>query len=236
MYTYLLLNIFTLLFPFILSFDKKVKFYQRWPALIPAIAISAAIFIIWDVWFTAQGVWKFNPDYLVGIYALGLPLEEWLFFITVPYACVFIYECIRIYFPNTLLVDKNQYFLWGFVLLLTLIGVSMYDRLYTFITFISLAAFLMFHLLILQTNYFHFFFRAYAIHLVPFFIINGILTALPVVIYNNQENLGIRIWTVPVEDTMYSMLLLLLTITYYERFLAKGLGKRPDIYYEGKYE
>lgn len=227
MYTYLILNIFTLLFPFILSFDKKVRFYQRWPALIPSIIISATIFIIWDVWFTAKGVWEFNPDYLVGIYALGLPLEEWLFFITVPYACVFIYECLMMYFPDINQLDKNSYATWFLILFLTLIGVTMHERLYTFITFMALAAFLMFHILILRTTYFHYFFRAYLIHLFPFFIINGILTAFPVVIYNNAENLGLRIGTVPIEDTMYSMLLLLLTITYYERFLAKGLGNRP---------
>ncbi len=236
MYIYLILNIFTFIFPFLLSFDKKVAFYKKWKALIPAILIAATIFIVWDVWFTDQGVWEFNSAYLVGIYYLGLPLEEWLFFFTVPYACVFIYECIIAYFPNVPNIDKNNYFSWFLAIILGTLALLMKDRLYTFITFISLSAFITFHKSVLKTNFWSHFYWAYILHLIPFSIINGVLTALPIVIYNNEENLGIRLGTIPVEDTMYSMLLLLLTITYYERFLSKGLGVRTysnkEILYE----
>jgi hypothetical protein len=37
---------------------------------------------------------------LVGIYFGGLPLEECLFFLTVPYASVFIYACLKAYFTT----------------------------------------------------------------------------------------------------------------------------------------
>jgi lycopene cyclase domain-containing protein len=56
----------------------------------------------------------------------------------------------------------------------------------------------------------------YVVHLLPFFIVNGVLTALPVVWYNNAEIMGPRIGTIPAEDSMYSMLMLLLTVTLYE--------------------
>jgi lycopene cyclase domain-containing protein len=42
------------------------------------------------------------------------------------------------------------------------------------------------------------------ISLVPFFIVNYILTALPVVEYNPQAILGIKIFTIPLEDIFYS--------------------------------
>ena len=62
------------------------------------------------------------------------------------------------------------------------------------------------------------FYRAYLVSLIPFFIVNGILTSLPVVMYNDSENLGIRIFTIPIEDTMYSLLLLLMNIVLFEYF------------------
>ncbi len=103
MYIYLYLNIFTILFPFLLSFDKRVQFYKNWKYLFPAMVINALIFIVWDSIFTHHGVWGFNDKYLVGIYLYNLPLEEVLFFVTVPYACVFIYECLNVYIKQDFL-------------------------------------------------------------------------------------------------------------------------------------
>jgi lycopene cyclase domain-containing protein len=57
-----------------------------------------------------------------------------------------------------------------------------------------------------------------------FFIVNGILTgtglAQPVVSYNDQENLGIRLLTIPIEDVVYGFELLLLNFFLYEWFNA----------------
>jgi lycopene cyclase domain-containing protein len=47
-------------------------------------------------------------------------------------------------------------------------------------------------------------------------IINGILTALPVVEYNPDHDLGIRLFTIPIEDFFYFFLLLLMNLTIYE--------------------
>ena len=60
------------------------------------------------------------------------------------------------------------------------------------------------------------FFVTYAISLIPMFIVNGILTALPVVIYDDTQNLGLRIGTIPIEDFLYSAILLAMNISLYE--------------------
>jgi lycopene cyclase domain-containing protein len=56
------------------------------------------------------------------------------------------------------------------------------------------------------------FLYSFLIALIPFLIVNGLLTSLPVVLYNNTENLGIRIYSIPVEDVIYGYVLLLGTI------------------------
>src|SRR6478609_5864849 len=102
-YAYLLLNLLSVLFPFLLSFDKKVAFYKHWRYLFPAIFITGVFFIAWDMLFTAKGIWSFNPHYITGIYIYNLPLEEVLFFLCVPYACVFIYEVMNAYVSRDVL-------------------------------------------------------------------------------------------------------------------------------------
>jgi lycopene cyclase domain-containing protein len=183
---------------------------------------------VWDVIFTSKGVWSFNRDYLIGLFFLQLPIEEWLFFITVPYSCVFIYEALNYY------IKKDYLKKYAFVITLVLVGIMLsvaflhINKLYTSVTLIFASTFLLFHWFLFKDRYLGRFYMAYLVHLIPFFIVNGILTRLPVVIYNNAENLGIRLYTIPIEDTMYSLLLLLMNITFYEWLKGKFLKDKSD--------
>jgi lycopene cyclase domain-containing protein len=51
---------------------------------------------------------------------------------------------------------------------------------------------------------------------------NGYLTGRPIVLYNAEYFLGVRIWTIPVEDFLYGFGLIALTIILWEYFLRKG--------------
>jgi lycopene cyclase domain-containing protein len=221
---YLYINIFTISAPFLLSFDKKVAFYKDWKYLFPAIMIMAIVFIGKDVIFASSGIWGFNDEYLIGIRILGLPLEEWLFFITVPYACVFIYACLVAYLKVDPLKHVHRPFLFilSFVLIIT--GIIFYNRLYTSIIFIATA------LLILYNLYKHhqwlsIFLLSYFVAMIPFFIVNGILTGSfienEVVWYNPAQNLGIRLLTIPIEDAVYNLMMLLMTVQLMEWFRTK---------------
>ena len=221
-YTYLFLNLISVFFPFILIFDKKVAFYKSWKELFTGIFIVAAFFIVWDVLFTKYGVWSFNKDYILGIYFWGLPLEEILFFICVPYASVFIYECYRIYFSFRLTPKIVDWFCqWGgfFLLFLSLLS---YNKAYTFYNCFFGGLLLLSHYFIIKAAYMSHFIISYLIHLIPFLIINGILTAIPVVIYNNDENLGKRIYTIPIEDTVYALTMLLGVVSIMEYLRKKS--------------
>ena len=62
----------------------------------------------------------------------------------------------------------------------------------------------------------------YPVLLIPFFIVNGILTGSgleqSVVWYNNSEILGIRLLTIPIEDIFYGFELILINVFLYEYF------------------
>jgi len=69
------------------------------------------------------------------------------------------------------------------------------------------------------------FYITYAVLLIPFSIVNGLLTGFsypqPIVWYNNAENLGLRLVTIPVEDIFYGMLLILSITMIYEMIKDK---------------
>ena len=105
---------------------------------------------------------------------------------------------------------------------LFILGVVYWDRLYTSAVFISTAILLPTLRFYFKANWLVQFFSIYPLLLIPFFIVNGILTGTgleqPVVYYNNAENLGLRILTIPIEDVVYGFELLLLNVFFYERF------------------
>lgn len=209
-YTYLALMIFTFLGPFVMSFEKNINFKSKWKNFIISIIPMMIFFITWDILFTINRIWEFNPDYYIGFKIFHLPLEEWLFFIFVPFACLFIYENVKFFIKK----DYNHKYITIFLIVLMLSGLIFLENgLYTQITFISLLMFLLFTF---KKDYLSKFYISYLLSLLPFFIVNGVLTATPVVIYNNAENLSIRIGTIPVEDTFYGLLMMLQVVYIYE--------------------
>lgn len=218
-YTYFLILLASFAGPLALSFDKKVAYYKEWKFLFPAIMLPALFYIGWDIFFTYEGVWRFNEQYITGAKLVNLPVEEVLFFFIVPYCCVFIYACIRAYFP--LLKEKKpaDTFLKALAVVLLVTGLIYHDKYYTSWTFVLNAVFIG-ALYLFRNTFRHFdavaFLVSYAVCLIPFLVVNGFLTAIPVVIYNDAENLGARIYTIPFEDVFYGMLLVLMNVVLYE--------------------
>lgn len=227
-YTYFIILAASLAGPMVLSFDKKVAFYKHWKYLFPAMFIPACLYIVWDIYFTSKGVWYFNEAYITGIKLINLPLEEVLFFFIVPYCCVFIYACIRSYFPALVNKRSADLFLKILALILLTAGIIYIDKYYTSWTFIFTGSFIL--LLYFLRDYFKSFdavsfLVSFLICLIPFLIVNGFLTALPVVLYKDSENLGIRIYTIPFEDMFYGLLLTLMNIVLYEKLKSRVTAK-----------
>lgn len=224
-YLYLILNLGSISLPFLFSFHPKIKFYKLWKSLFIAITITMAIFIPWDVIFTVNGIWGFNDSYFLGTKILNLPIEEWLFFICIPYACVFTHYALLSYFPNMHLsssLSKKTTLLFLFVL--TLLTVLNYDNWYTVINF-TLAIILTAIVYYKRPDILQEFYLTFLVMLIPFFIVNGILTGSfienEVVWYNNAENLNIRLFTIPIEDTVYAFSMILMNLV-----IVKSLNKK----------
>lgn len=176
-----------------------------------------------------MGIWGFNPRYLTGFYIFSLPVEEILFFVCIPYACLFSYEAVG-YF------SKRDYFgifttkiTAGLIVVLLITAFLNFSKWYTSVTFLLLSIFLLYLHFKLKPGYLGKFYLSYLFILFPFFVVNGVLTGTgidsEVVWYNDAENLGMRVVTIPVEDLFYGMLLLLMNVVIFEE-LQKRIANR----------
>lgn len=225
-YTYFIILAASMAGPLVLSFDRKVAFYKSWKYVFPAMLIPAFIYIAWDIYFTSKAVWSFNEQYVTGINIGNLPIEEILFFFIIPYCCVFIYACFRAYLPKLITKKWADVFLLILAIVLLIVGLINYDKYYTSWTFVFTGSFIL--LIYLFRQFFKSFdalsfIISYGICLIPFLIVNGFLTSLPVLLYDEAENLGVRIFTIPVEDAFYGMLLILMNVVIYEKIKSKYL-------------
>ena len=220
-YLYLWLNILSFIVPFLFSFYPKANFSAKWRYVLPAIAITAVFFIAWDALFTRLGVWGFNPRYISGIHLVGLPVEEILFFFCIPYACLFTYFALNHLVERDHLFPHHELISSVLVIVLLVFGSYFMNKLYTGVTFLLTGAFLALLMLKLRVRFMGRFYFAFACLLIPFLIVNGILTGSitpePVVWYDNTQNMGVRIGTIPLEDFVYALLMILMPITIWEK-------------------
>ncbi len=221
-YTYSLVLFFSAIICFVASFDRRLRFDRHFGAFIKAAVLVAIPFIAWDVWFTAKGVWWFNTDYTLGIVIAGLPLEEWLFFICIPFSCVFTYYCLDKFYKMEWLSGFNNLIVFVTVIVCSVVALLHYDKIYTLVTAIAT---------ILTLIYLHFIVRAkwiskasfvFSVLMLGFFPVNGVLTGFglesPIVNYNPNNFLGSRMITIPIEDAVYGYTQFLLVLYFFKLF------------------
>jgi lycopene cyclase domain-containing protein len=232
-FTYLLINFLTVIICFIFSFDKRIQFNKQFPAFLKASILVAIPFIAWDVWFTQHGVWWFNTNYTTGIIILGLPIEEWLFFICIPFACVFTFFCLDKFFNLSWADAFNNIIVFVSVIICVLMALLHHDKMYTFVTSMVTAVTLI---------YLHFFARVpwigraslvFLILMLGFFPVNGVLTGMglesPVVNYNPDEFLNFRLITIPIEDAVYGYTQFLLNIYLFKIFQKQLINEYKPV-------
>jgi lycopene cyclase domain-containing protein len=220
-FEYLIFNAIVLSGPAFFGSLKCCYIWNHWKEMLIAIILPAIPFLLWDALVTGAH-WNFNSKYVSGIKIIDLPIEEILFFITVPFACLFTWEMIiRRVKANKVTAD------WLRLMLYAALPAGIYffaiGKQYTglTLTFLFLA-----NLLdqILKTNLLYdkrFYF--YLLLIVVFTIIfNGYLTWRPVVTYGVNYQLDFRIITIPVEDFFYGISLIFMNTSIYKMLVRKN--------------
>lgn len=218
MSTYLLLDISIILLPVLFSFERRVRYYSKFPSLFISILIIGTLYVLWDIMAHSRGDWAFNEVYLLGSRLLGIPLEEILFFIVVPYSCLFIYEVLNVFIKDHQFpIPQSAFAIAGLVCLgLSLLNYTRpYTRTVLAVCFLVLYMYLAIMPNVLRSKKFWLFI---AITYFPFLIYNSILTALPVVTYNPKAIWGVRIGTIPIEDFLHSFSMISFYFLVYHYF------------------
>jgi lycopene cyclase domain-containing protein len=222
---YLILNVLILSGPLFLGLLRPFYFVDKWLLAFLSITVAAIPFIIWDILVTGSH-WTFNENFILGWQIAKLPLEEWLFFITVPFACLFTWEMLikRMVKETNFNIKQWRYLFFTLPILGLVVFQNGYEYTGLVLIFIGIASFLDQLLgtkLMLQKRFYIFILFISIFNL----IFNGYLTWRPVVLYGEAYQLGIRIMTIPIEDFGYGFALLFLNIIIYEKLKILKIKK-----------
>lgn len=215
---YLLFDLLCLAGPATIGLTRRFRTLAPPRVMVFAIAWVIVPYVVWDA-LVAGRHWFFNPSYTLGIDLFGLPIEEVLFFVAIPYACLFSWETIvggsaarprrggALAYPLVI----------GTLLALAVTAWVGFGLEYTALALGALALTLALdhalgtRLLMMP--------RAWLMVLLTLAftgVFNGYLTARPVVTYGEAYQLGVRIGTIPVEDFIYGLGLVGACVSLYQ--------------------
>ena len=217
-FEYLLFNLAVVVGPVVAQFSRQIRYVSHWRLKLLVSVIVMIPYVIWDA-LVAGSHWWFNETYTLDFRLFGLPIAEWLFFITVPFGCLLVWETLPqvdrwlvqlkpLRHVRNVLYAALPVGIWifstgkqytGLVLCCfglvgladTLLGVDLFLRLKTYLYLAIVAGLIL--------------------------VFNGYLTARPVVVYGEAYQMGYRIWTIPIEDFGYGFTLMLFNTMLYEK-------------------
>lgn len=200
---------------------KPAKFPNPKAAVIAIFSVILP-YLVWDHLVTGWW-WDFNSNYISGIKTFNLPIEEILFFITVPWSCLVIWVNLPLLFSSDLRIKIEPILiLFGFMIALVAISQGWWYSAVVGLAitlFGLLCAFQQFWLSRVRS-------LIYLLVVVVLTILfNGYLTGRPVVTYNHQVMSTIKLGSVPIEDIGYGLVLAGSVAVLYEYFLRKYPAK-----------
>jgi lycopene cyclase domain-containing protein len=220
-YTYLIINILTIIVCFIFSFHPKINFNKYFKVFIVAASLAAIPYIVWDIIFTYNNVWWFNYSYTTGIKIINLPIEEILFFWCIPFSCVFTYFCLNKFIDFSYFNKYNRFLSYFLILFFVIVLIFFNHKIY--ITIVSLSIILLLIYFLFNNKIINITSSSliYLVLMLGFIPVNGVLTGYglenPIVNYNPRDILGIRLLTIPIEDIGFGYGMFLLNVFLFEK-------------------
>lgn len=221
-YIYLVALALLFLIFLIFGLNRKLAIRQGIKYIIPSVVISGAIFLMFEFRFVEFNIWKYNPDYLSGIFLFRIPLEEWLVYIVLPLTGYLVYELVHAVVYKT--GNPNYYVVLSLILLVVFIVTTYTCRklTYTFVIFLLLSVYFGYIVFRGQLKpHYGFFYISFLFSLVPFFFLNAFIVGLPVILYNPHYISGVSVIKIPLENIAGFFLLFLMNISIYEYLMEK---------------
>lgn len=212
---YFIFNIVIIIGPILaLVFYPKIRKVKAAP-LVLSILTSALLFVIGDEIVT-NVFWSFNEKYTIGLNLGKVPIEEILFFFTVPFACLVLWvnwqkhsKSLR-QFANIPLLLVSLSSVVAIVSLLS--GLH-----YTASVSVAFACCVVLDAKLKTKLFSQFAFLSFLCFVnVLTALFNLYLTSRPVVLYNSLLKSNWNFLTIPLEDFVYGMTLISLVVTIYE--------------------
>lgn len=194
-------------------------FWRQWRSAVRALLLVSIPFIVWDMLAAHAGHWFFNPTYTLAGRLYGLPIEEVLFFVTVPLACMVVWVLLaRMAQPNAAVAPRYvvKAVLYGVAAALVLLAAISEGRTYTRLALLAAAGTCLVLLWRVQLAVTKRFVLFQACSFGLFMLCNTLLTALPIITYGAAAVTGWRVGTIPVEDFLYNFALVNLFLVAYE--------------------
>jgi lycopene cyclase domain-containing protein len=215
MSTYLLIDFLIIILPLIVSFFPYLSYYKKFPYVLFSIFAGGLFFVTWDVIATMWGDWSFNPEHVMGISLAGLPLEEVMFFIVVPFSILLTYEQAAYLFKDRT-VPWKQGTGYAVGVILVLVSFLFTGKNYTFIAIFSAGVVMLLLSRFCPGMIERLSFWAYLLTgFLLFILFNYFLTSLPVVIYSPLAVSGVRFLTIPLEDFFYNFTMMSVYLVFY---------------------
>jgi lycopene cyclase domain-containing protein len=215
-YTFLFIDVLVFFIPMLLMLDKRFKSKKTFNQIVPGLLLMAALFTVWDLVFSHLLIRTFNPTYVIGYYFLGIPFEEYLLFLLIPFTVTVIYEYMLNLFPERMHQQSGNTFATILALLFLFLAIAFRQHQYTFYTCIFSSLLLQFNVYFLKSAFLGRYFFVFAVALVPAMLIHAVLTSHPIIQYSNTGISGIKIGTIPFEDIVLFLLQTLLVITIFD--------------------
>ena len=225
-FEYLLFNLVIIVGPVVSRFSRQIRQISHWRLKLLVSGIVMIPYITWDA-IVAGSHWWFNEAYTLDFRLLGLPIGEWLFFLTVPFGCLLVWETLP--GADSWLVQlKSLRYIRAVLYTALPIGVWIFStgRQYTGLVLFCFGLvglvdmLLTVNLLLKPKTYLYL-----GIVSVLILVFNGYLTARPVVLYGEAYQSGYRILTIPIEDFGYGFTLMLFNTMIYEKLKAAWYEK-----------